>query len=54
MPVFDYECGSCGKEFEELVSSPITPDSEIKCPYCGEDRAKRKMSAPANRRQDFI
>jgi len=36
MPVFDYECKNCGEVYEELVMSGSTPDSQIKCPACGE------------------
>ncbi len=47
MPVYDYECENCGKVFEEFVISHKVPDSEIKCPECGEYKAKRKLSAPS-------
>lgn len=34
MPLYEYECGRCTKNFEELVSSAAatTPD----CPGCGQ------------------
>lgn len=47
MPVYDYKCENCGKLFEELVISYSVPDSEIKCPECGEYKAKQKISAPS-------
>jgi putative FmdB family regulatory protein len=31
MPIFEYRCNKCGKEFEELVSSA---DSDAECPEC--------------------
>lgn len=46
MPVFDYKCENCGKTFEEFVISYSTQDSEVKCPFCGEHRAKKMISAP--------
>ena len=33
MPLLDYKCKKCGKEFEELVK---TVDAEVLCPACGE------------------
>ncbi|MDE7329830.1 MAG: zinc ribbon domain-containing protein, partial [Clostridia bacterium] len=40
MPILQYRCVNCGKEFEELVKSFRT---EIFCPVCGE-RAERSYS----------
>ncbi len=47
MPIFDYECQNCGNIFEELVRSSSTPDSDIKCPKCGDNNSRKKLSAPA-------
>jgi len=32
MPIYEYICSKCGKEFEELIQHP---DDEVKCPVCG-------------------
>lgn len=40
MPILQYKCSSCGKEFEELVKRF---DDEVKCPGCG-SRAERSYS----------
>ena len=32
MPIFEFECQSCGREFEELV---MRSDEVIECPKCG-------------------
>jgi len=47
MPMYDYSCESCGNQFEELVMSYSTPDSEIVCPKCKEKKSKRKLCAPS-------
>ncbi len=47
MPLYEYECQNCGKVFEELVFTSSTPDEEIICPYCGEHRARKMISAPS-------
>ncbi|MBC8216786.1 MAG: zinc ribbon domain-containing protein [Candidatus Marinimicrobia bacterium] len=47
MPMYDYRCNNCGKEYEELVWSSSTPDEKIKCPECGEQKSQRLLSAPA-------
>lgn len=42
MPLFEYECGSCGKRFEELVSSA---SSHASCPECGAGQVEKLPSA---------
>lgn len=34
MPMYDWKCSGCGKEFEQIVSRPDT-DQKIGCPSCG-------------------
>ena len=46
MPMYDYHCKNCGEKFEELVFSSSTPDEEITCPNCKENKSKRLFSAP--------
>ena len=42
MPIFEYQCASCGKEFEILVrnSSPAP-----ECPACSGTELRKKLSA---------
>jgi putative FmdB family regulatory protein len=42
MPIFEFECKSCGYEFEELKSNKEVSDI-IACKKCGE-QAERKLS----------
>lgn len=43
MPMYEYTCGDCGAEFEELVR---LPDDErgLRCPSCGAAKARRRLS----------
>lgn len=41
MPIFEYSCNSCGKEFETLVRGS-TPAPE--CPACHGSELRKKMS----------
>ncbi|MEF9426841.1 MAG: zinc ribbon domain-containing protein [Candidatus Mariimomonas ferrooxydans] len=41
MPIFEYKCQSCEKEFEKLVSRT---DSEVSCPNCSSKNIKKKFS----------
>ena len=41
MPIFEYKCNKCGKEFEELVGSS---DEEVKCPGCGSSDVEKLFS----------
>ena len=42
MPIYEYVCGSCGNEFEEMQK--ITEGPKRKCPACGRLKAKRVVS----------
>lgn len=45
MPLYEYECKSCGERFEKIQKFS---DEPIKtCPKCGKDAADRLLSAPA-------
>ncbi len=43
MPVYEYECGSCGERFE-LRRNMNDKDEEIRCAKCGVDRPRRLFS----------
>jgi putative FmdB family regulatory protein len=45
MPVHDYVCRACGKEFEDLVLG----SEEVRCPECDGVELERRMSAFATR-----
>jgi len=38
MPLIDYKCNKCGKEFFEVVKST---DEKVKCPVCGSEDTDR-------------
>ena len=40
MPILQYKCRKCGREFEELVKKY---DDDVRCPECGET-AQRSYS----------
>jgi putative FmdB family regulatory protein len=40
MPIYEYECGGCGKEFEALVRSDTVPE----CPDCHSTELKKMLS----------
>jgi putative FmdB family regulatory protein len=43
MPIYEYECPACGKEFE-LRRGINDSDREIKCPKCGAGDQRRVFS----------
>jgi putative FmdB family regulatory protein len=42
MPIFEFVCQKCGKEFERLV---FRSNETVQCPDCGEASVNRLMSA---------
>lgn len=44
MPIYEYRCTHCQKEFERIV---FGGDSEVECPSCKGKEVKRLMSAAA-------
>jgi len=47
MPVYEYVCTSCGKEFEQLARS-MTERNQARCPKC-DGRGQRRLSVFAAR-----
>ena len=46
MPMYEYECGSCGHHFEVIQKFSDKPVK--KCPHCGKTgKVKRLVSSPA-------
>ncbi len=43
MPIFEYACKQCGREFETLVRTGTTPS----CPKCESTELERLISSPA-------
>ena len=50
MPIYEYQCDACDKEFEELVRS--ADHASIKCPKCGGRKVKRRLSVFAARQAE--
>jgi putative FmdB family regulatory protein len=48
MPIYEFECRQCGQPFEELVFNTGRV-REVRCPVCGSDEVKKKLSAVAAR-----
>ncbi|MFW5866887.1 MAG: FmdB family zinc ribbon protein [Armatimonadota bacterium] len=43
MPIYEYECGSCGEVFDLLVSRSKAKDNPA-CEACGSEDTRRVMS----------
>ena len=43
MPIYEYECGSCGHELEKIQR--MSDDPLTDCPSCEEPGLRRKVSA---------
>lgn len=43
MPIYEFACGKCGREFEDLAFG----DAKAPCPYCGSHDTRKIMSACA-------
>ncbi len=40
MPIYEYTCTQCGKDFEKLVFG----NQEVTCPKCGTGKVKKQFS----------
>ena len=47
MPIYEFECASCGHRFDRLQK--LSDDDPTICPSCGAPRLKRRVSAPSFR-----
>ncbi len=43
MPIYDFTCEVCEKDFEDIVIQSEMPH----CPHCGADKVHKKVSAPS-------
>ncbi len=43
MPIYDFMCEDCQKDFEDIVIQSEMPE----CPHCGSKSVSRKVSAPS-------
>ena len=43
MPIYEYHCPSCGKDFELFVRG----EKRLACPGCDNQQIERRMSLPA-------
>jgi putative FmdB family regulatory protein len=48
MPIFEYQCCSCGEKFEKLVRR-VEDAGEAGCPSCGEHHLEQQYSTFAAR-----
>lgn len=48
MPIYEYHCDECGKDFEELVFSRKA-ELDVKCKACGSDNIVKLLSGSAVR-----
>lgn len=48
MPMYEYQCTECAREFEELVRS-MDEKKIPACPHCDSRKVRRKMSVFAAR-----
>ena len=44
MPLYEFQCHSCGTKFE-MLRRLSDSDEDVTCPACGEKQADRQISA---------
>ncbi len=44
MPIYEYQCSDCAREFEELIRND-REERKLTCPKCGSAQISRKLSA---------
>ncbi len=48
MPIYEYDCQTCGKAFDRLVLRVNTRD-EVRCPRCQSADVRKKLSQFASK-----
>lgn len=43
MPLYEFQCKKCGREFEELIFG----DEQANCPDCQATKVEKRLSVPA-------
>jgi putative FmdB family regulatory protein len=46
MPIYEYSCTTCEKQFEELIIRS-SDEEGVRCPACESREVERRMSRPA-------
>lgn len=44
MPIYEFVCKKCGKEFESTLSFSEREKKKVKCPSCGSTRVSQLLS----------
>jgi len=44
MPIFEFACHGCGRQFEDLMTFAQLEAGEAACPHCGSKRVERSLS----------
>jgi putative FmdB family regulatory protein len=47
MPIYEYHCSNCGKEFEKLMGFSDPNINSPDCPECQSNHTKRRLSKVA-------
>ncbi|MGI6639279.1 MAG: FmdB family zinc ribbon protein [Desulfobulbus sp.] len=48
MPLYEYHCRSCDKDFEQLTTSAASQQI-VACPHCGSTEVRKQISASSHR-----
>ena len=50
MPIFEYDCASCGVSFEKLVRNAASASGteKVNCPHCNSRKVKKRISTFAH------
>jgi putative FmdB family regulatory protein len=43
VPIFEYHCTGCGRDFEQLVRA----NDQVACPECGSAKVRKQLSVVA-------
>ncbi len=52
MPIYEFKCGQCGKEFESLVFS--SNEDPVTCPVCSSTETRKILSVFASTSGDKV
>lgn len=45
MPLYEFECGQCGRSFDRVLTLSEVQNEKVTCPHCGSGKVRKLISS---------